>query len=376
MLSLYLHIPFCVKKCHYCGFYSTPYSLRDASDFLSCLDLEAGRYKQELADRRIESVYIGGGTPTVLSREKLEMLFGIIGRHFLFPAGTEFTVEANPNSLSVGKLTAMLKHGVTRLSLGVQSFSDAVLKTLGRAHTVQNARDAARIARESGFGNIGVDLIYGVPGQSLAQWRESLESAIALGPQHLSVYSLSLDEGSRFHREAAAGRLVLPREELVTAMYEFALKRLGASGYRRYELSNFSLPGFECRHNVNYWERGEYLGLGPAAWSFFRGTRRSNVADVSEYARRISRGMSVIGAHETVSREAAARETIMLGLRAAKGLDLDCFENEYGADFLNDLLRKSGPLRTAELMRLEEGRLVFTDKGFLLSDAVLARLCV
>jgi oxygen-independent coproporphyrinogen-3 oxidase len=376
MLSLYIHIPFCVKKCRYCGFYSTQYSTGSADKFISGLLHEAALYRDDFTRRPFSSVYLGGGTPTALSAEELGILIGIVREHFLIDNNAEFTVEANPNTVTSDRLSQLLAQGVNRISLGVQSFSDEILKTLGRLHTRQQAADAFRLARTIGFRNIGLDLIYGIPGQTATQWEDTLDAAIALKPEHVSAYSLSLDDGSQFKREADAGGFTMPDDEVIAAMYERAVRKLNNAHYEHYEISNFSLPGFGCRHNMNYWDRGEYLGLGPGAWSFISGRRYSNISDAAEYAKRMSNGGSVIDAQETVGRVPSARETILLGLRIMKGLDLIRFEREYGADLRRRLERNAVPLADAGLLRVSEGRLMLTERGILLSDEALARLSV
>jgi oxygen-independent coproporphyrinogen-3 oxidase len=376
MLSLYIHVPFCVRKCRYCGFYSTPYSSGNADAFISALKHEATSYRNDFKHRHFSSIYIGGGTPTVLSSEQFGLLVGIIREHFTINDSVEFTVEANPNTVTHEKLTLMRSQGANRLSLGVQSFSGEVLQILGRLHTAEQAADAFRVARSAGFENIGVDLIYGIPGQTADHWEEALDAAIALKPEHVSAYSLSLDAGSQFMRDAEAGEFALPDEEICAAMYERAVIKLNNAGYGRYEISNFSLPGYECRHNINYWERGEYLGLGPGAWSFISGRRYANIADTTEYVQRLSSGRTIIDDQEIVGSEASARETLLLSLRTTKGLDLSRFEQEFGPDRLIRLERNAVLLRDAGLLRVKEGRLTLTNRGILLLDEALARLSV
>jgi len=319
---------------------------------------------------------MGGGTPTVLSPDQLGLLVRVIRDQFPIDDRVEFTVEANPSTVTSEKLSLLLAQGVNRLSLGVQSFSDEILQTLGRLHTGEQAADAFRLARSTGFKNIGVDLIYGIPGQTATRWEETLDAAIALKPEHLSAYSLSLDDGSQLMRDAEAGGFTMPDDEVTAAMYEYAVPKLSKAGYAQYEISNFSLPGYECRHNMNYWDRGEYLGLGPGAWSFISGRRYANISDTGEYSKRLSDGRSVIDTEETIGPIPSARETILLGLRTMKGLDLLRFEREYGADLLLRLERNVVPLRDAGLVRVTEGRLTLTGRGILLSNAALARLSV
>jgi oxygen-independent coproporphyrinogen-3 oxidase len=376
MLSLYIHIPFCVGKCRYCGFYSTMYSPDRADEFISGLKNEAALYRKDFIHRPFGSIYIGGGTPTVLSPPQLMLLIRVIREHFPIDDDVEFTVEANPNTVTSQKLSLLRAQGVNRLSLGVQSFSDEILQTVGRLHSGEQAADAFRLARIAGFGNISVDLIYGIPGQAMSHWEETLGEVIALKPEHVSAYSLSLDEGSQFKRQAEAGGLTMPDDEVSAAMYENAVETLNNACYRQYEISNFSLPGYECRHNMNYWDRGEYLGLGPGAWSFISGTRSATISDVVEYSQRLSVGRSVIDSRETIGPVPSARETILLGLRTKKGLDLARFKREFGADLLGLLERNAIPLRDAGLLSLAEGRLRLTGSGILLSNEALARLSV
>jgi oxygen-independent coproporphyrinogen-3 oxidase len=376
MLSLYIHVPFCVRKCRYCGFYSTPYSSSNADAFLSGLKSEATRYQNDFRHKLFTSIYIGGGTPTVLSPEQFRLLVRTIREHFTIDDGVEFTVEANPNTITHEKLSLMRSEGVNRLSIGVQSFSDEVLQILGRLHTAEQAADAFRVARRAGFENIGVDLIYGIPGQTADHWEDTLDAAIKLKPEHVSAYSLSLDAGSQFMREAKAGEFALPEEEICAAMYERAVIKLTNAGYGRYEISNFSQPGYECRHNMNYWDRGEYLGLGPGAWSFISGRRYANIADTMEYVQRLSSGRTVIEDQEIVGSRSSAMETVLLSLRTTQGLELSRFEQEFGPDRLRRLERNAVLLRDAGLLRVKEGRLTLTDRGILLLDEVLARLSV
>jgi len=375
MLSLYIHVPFCVQKCSYCGFYSTQYSHTSAEQFVSALEQEAALSQLLVDHRTFDSVYIGGGTPTTLHPDQLERLFRT-ARSFSVARDAEFTVEANPDSLSKDHLRIMLNHDVTRLSLGIQAFSDPVLRFLGRPHSSEQGKAAFRMARDAGFANVGIDLIYGIPGQTVVQWEECIEQAVSLRPQHVSAYSLSLDEGSRFTNDADAGRFFLQDDDHTAFLYERAVLLLAQAGYARYEISNFSLPGFESRHNMNYWERGEYLGLGPGAWSFLGGRRTATIADIVDYARIISLGRPAVDAAEDIGIESAARETILLGLRTMRGLDLERFEREFGPELRRRLDANVNAVHKAGLCLQSGGRLRLTERGILLSNEALARLAV
>jgi oxygen-independent coproporphyrinogen-3 oxidase len=374
MLSLYIHIPFCVGKCLYCGFYSTIYSKDAADAYASALKSEAGIYRSRFGVKRIKTVYLGGGTPSILSLYQLENVLNIIRDHFSISSDAEFTVEANPNSLTDDHLSLLKDQGVNRVSLGIQSFSDDILSFLGRPHSAAEGVGAFQRARRCGFANIGVDLIYGIPGQSEGQWRETLKNAIELAPEHISAYSLSLDDGSRFRRRAEAGLLALPPDESVAGQYELILNELEKTGYEQYEISNFSRPGFYCRHNLNYWQRGEYLGLGPGAWSFIGNRRYGNVADVVQYCERLQCGSSVIEEEDVTAGDESANETIMLACRTVAGLDLGVYEQLYGADRRRRLEQAAEVLVRSGVVEQSGMRLRLTGKGFLVANEVLGRL--
>jgi oxygen-independent coproporphyrinogen-3 oxidase len=374
MLSLYIHIPYCVRKCLYCGFYSTVYDRRKADAFIDALRLDVFRVKTEFANRTVSNVYVGGGTPTALSCDQIERIGHIISDNFTLAGNAEFTVEANPQSALREVLDALLQQGANRVSLGIQSFSDDILQTLGRPHSAGQAETAYRTARDAGFRNIGFDLMYGIPGQTWSQWEKTLDSAIARGPEHLSLYALSLDDGSAFTRAAKAGSLTLPDDEMTSGQYERAVELITRAGYRRYEISNFARPGYECRHNMNYWERGEYAGVGPGAWSFLGGRRFGNIADTEEYVRRLKSGGSPVAESEVLSHEQSAREMIMLNLRTAQGLDLLRYAELFGERFSEQLETRGAPLAAEGLVSVVGERLVLTERGILVSNEVLAKL--
>jgi len=376
MLSLYVHIPFCVRKCPYCGFYSTHYSVGSADDYIVALDKEALKYKSDFSNRVFQTIYIGGGTPTVLSCGQSIDITKVIKDYFQYVGGAEFTIEANPNSVTKQSLSLWMSLGANRLSLGIQSFSDNVLLELGRLHTGRQAVDAFRLARSVGFRNIGIDLIYGVPGQTKEQWEETISTAVELAPEHVSIYCLSLDGESEFKRRADAGKFVLPDDEVIAGGYEYAVSTLRDIGYFRYELSNFSLPGFECRHNMNYWMQGEYLGLGSSASSYIAGKRFHSVSDNAEYARRLASGQTVVEYSEFLTPEQSAYERLLLGLRTAQGVELRRFQQDFGDNTFNRLQASLGPLSDAGLILIHDGYVSLTDRGILLSNEALVRLSV
>jgi oxygen-independent coproporphyrinogen-3 oxidase len=374
MLTLYIHIPFCVQKCPYCGFYSTGYSSAAADRFLDALEREALTRASRIRQRVIDTIYIGGGTPSVLSVPQTQRLMRSVRSAFTIARDVEWTVEVNSNSADTERLTAWRDGGANRLSIGMQSLDNGVLGSLGRVHTAEQAREVYARSRSLGFGNVSIDLMYGIPGQTEAQWTNTLASVLEMRPEHVSVYSLSLDEGSRFSAEAAAGRFALPDDDRTAAMYEQAAALLMRYGYERYELSNFALPGRACRHNSNYWARGEYFGLGPGAWSFLDGSRYRTVPDVPAYTEYLLAGKPAIDFTEAPGPLDAVRETMMLGLRTALGVDVERITCGLDAVSRTRLEQTIRSLVQAGLLCDQEGRIVLTDRGILLSNEVLARL--
>jgi len=374
MLSLYVHIPFCVAKCSYCGFYSTVYDQSHADTFVDAMGREARRTSRLFYQRSFQTLYIGGGTPSSLSLEQVNAVFDLVRNNFTFTLSPEITIEANPNSVTQEKLRLWKDRGVNRLSLGIQSFSDAILKQLGRVHSSYQASSAFSLAREMGYHNIGLDLLYGIPGQTREQWIKGLETAIAMHPEHLSLYALSLDDGSRLKSDIESGLLAPLDDETAADQYEAAAVMLAHAGYVRYEISNFCRPGFECRHNLNYWDRGEYLGLGPSAWSCYDQRRYRTISECKEYINRLTADLPTVDFEESLSTEQEARETILLRMRTRQGLDLNLFKKVFGDSQLDRLIGRMEPLCRAGLMVCTNNRAVLSDRGFLLSNEALSRL--
>lgn len=377
MAGLYLHIPFCLSKCRYCSFNSRPSPGREGlKRYTAALAVEIDR----LADRRkplIDTVYFGGGTPAILESNDFAALFSSLRSRLDLDSHTEITVEANPGSLDRRRAETLLSLGVNRISLGIQSFSDSLLRRLGRGHTASAAAEAFRLLRETGFGNIGLDLIYGLPGQDLAGWEASLDRALALRPEHLSLYGLSVEEGTPFAEEEKRGRLDLPAEEEVIAMYRAAGRRAGEAGYEHYEISNWSLPGFQSRHNRNCWTMEEYYGAGAGAHSFVRSpvaARYHNVADSTAYSSAIEKGESPVAGREDLETATVAGEALMLGLRLLEGVDREHFRREWGGAPAE--LFPEGVTYGLSRGWLEDTgrRLRLTTEGLLFADEIFLRL--
>ncbi len=364
---LYLHIPFCVSKCVYCDFLSIPYESVLAEKYLDSLCRELTLRKD--AAGVLKTVYIGGGTPSLVSEGGLKRLFACLRDNFDLEEGAEITLEANPGTLHRPKIEMLVSLGVTRISIGVQSFNDNELRSLGRIHSSADAADAAVLLRKAGLRNISFDLMYGIPGQTVETWNETLSKTLALSPSHISAYELTPEKNTRFHDLMRSGEVRLPDEELVLDMYNAAIDRLCAAGYEHYEISNFARQGSRCLHNLNYWERGEYIGAGAGAHSFIGGVRSRNAADITAYCDCTDRG--IIPSLETiaVTPAEAAREVIFLGLRKTEGISVAETET-LGINIakVGSSLRRGGFLETSG------GYLRLTRKGLPVSNAVIVTL--
>lgn len=361
---LYLHFPFCVSKCRYCDFYSVPFDKGITPAYVAALRKEMALKAH--AARGLEGLYLGGGTPSLLSGPELASLMKDVAERYGFAAGAEITLEANPGTVSKEKLEAFRAAGINRLSIGIQSLDDRELRLLGRCHTATEGSAAVEAAREAGFDNLSLDLLYGIPGQSREGWRRTLAEVIALRPEHISAYELTPEEGTPLFESIRKGETAMPGEEEGTALYYQAIDTLAAAGYEQYEISNFSLPGFRCRHNLNYWNRGAYLGIGAAAHSFDGTVRTANARSVHAYLERLTEGELPVEEETAIDGAASAKERIFLGLRKTEGIDLDAGAqiNRKAAEEL--LLRG--------LIELSGHRLRLTRKGLVLSSEVMLRL--
>jgi oxygen-independent coproporphyrinogen-3 oxidase len=372
-LALYLHIPFCVRKCHYCDFNSGPASeeAREAYVQVLCREIRQSGW----AGCRAWTVFFGGGTPSELTTAQLARICGELRDAFRPEPEAEWTIETNPGTVTPSSLRELRRIGFNRISMGVQSFHDHHLRSLGRIHTASEARQAFHAAGEAGFDSRNLDLIFGLPEQTLAEWEADLEEVAALRPEHISLYGLIIEEKTEFGRRHAAGRLPLPEEDTVADMYEMTLDRLAAAGYGQYEISNFALPGFECRHNLVYWQNDPYLGFGVSAASFVHGERWSNTASLRVYRERVAAGIPAAEPGERLEGRSAVGEALMLGLRLNAGVELDALSQRYDCDvrslFDSQIRRFTG---LGLLKWSPEGRLQLTRRGLLLSNNVFAEL--
>jgi oxygen-independent coproporphyrinogen-3 oxidase len=371
---LYVHVPFCVEKCHYCAFVSRTPQADELAEYPGLLMREL--QLSASGSGPVDSIYFGGGTPSLLQPSQLAGLLDRIAGQTGISADAEITLEANPGTIDHISLEKFRAAGINRLSLGIQSFDDSFLKCLGRIHTAEQARQAFQDARAAGFTNVSIDLIHSLPGQNLDQWRSELQHAITLSPEHISIYGLTVEEGTPFARIYPADSPALADEDLSADMFELADELLTEAGFEHYEIANYARPGYRSRHNSGYWQRDGYLGLGVAAHSFLRegyGVRFSNPGTLEEYRLGVSTGrLHRIDEHQLTEDEAMA-EYMFLGLRLADGVSLSAFEHEFGRSLgsvygsvADDLVRLGLLIQTGSTLAL-------TPRGMLLSNQVFTR---
>lgn len=374
MTALYLHIPFCRSKCHYCSFSSCAGESDLYALYVAALKQELSHVAGLAPPLPLESLFIGGGTPSILPCDLLTGILDHCRKLFAMTPGIEISVETNPGTVDEGYLQELFKAGVNRLSLGVQSFNDRELKNLGRVHNAEEPILAVQAARNAGFTNINLDLMCGLPGQTAFSWCESLGKALSLQPEHLSVYQLSIEAGTRFAGLFASGKIELPVEDDILEFDRLTTEGCRAAGMHHYEISNYSLTGYECRHNVNYWLNEEYLACGASAVSYRNGVREKRIAGGREYIRRLEAGLPVVEESECLSAEASFRETVIMGLRLVRGVCRETLRQRFG----RDLVQYYGPalekLLNLRLVELTDTHLRLTDRGRPLANQVMAEL--
>ena len=381
-IGAYVHFPFCARKCAYCDFASEGLEeaggLSVARRYVHALavEIDVRAASAEFEGARVESVYLGGGTPTILPPERLAALLARLRARFPIAPEAEITVEANPGTVDQAKITALLEAGVNRFSLGVQSFNDSVLRTLGRAHTAAEAAQAIDDLRAAGCANLNLDLIYCIPNQSLADWQDTLHQALAAQPEHISAYGLSVEEGTPLAADIESGRLPDPDEDLYAEMYGAAAQVLLAAGYQHYEISNFARPGLHCLHNRRYWANAEYLGLGASAHSYRYGLRWNNLHDPTIYTEWLSRGILPVARAEALSPQQRLGETLMLGLRCAEGVVEEQVAADCGLAPREVFGKEIQLLCDRGLLIAEDGALRIPREKWLISNEALAHFVV
>jgi oxygen-independent coproporphyrinogen III oxidase len=368
--AAYIHIPFCEHICHYCDFNKVFLKNQPVDEYIEALLDEMRLTMKQSPIEQLRTIYIGGGTPTALSAEQLKRLF--IGMREILPMEDllEFTVEVNPDSSEEEKLTVMREAGVNRLSIGVQSFDKELLDHIGRTHSSDSVYDAVTRSRQAGFNNISLDLMFGLPYQSVAQFIDTIEKACALGVEHISAYSLKVEEKTVFFNRQRKGKLSLPREEDEVRMYEELQERTKAHGFTQYEISNFAKPGYESNHNLVYWKNEEYFGFGAGAHGYVNGVRHQNIGPVPKYLQSLTKGELPYLREHTVTKVEQIEEAMFMGLRKLDGVDLADLSTRYGVDLAKLYARQLNDLNERGLITHENNRVKLTDEGLLLANEV------
>ena len=379
-LELYIHIPFCARKCSYCDFLSAPATEQTKEAYMAALFAEIGGRAKDYRDRIVTSVFIGGGTPSLLSGEQIGQLMDHIREQFLLAEDAEITMEVNPGTATAQKLRDFYAAGINRLSIGMQSAQAGELKLLGRIHNFEGFCQVYREAVEAGFTNINVDVMSGLPGQTLASYRDTLEKVLHLEPmpQHISAYSLIVEEGTPFAAMAERGELPLPDEDTERAMYEETIEVLAKYGFHRYEISNYARDGYECRHNVGYWIRRDYLGFGIGAASLVDNVRFQNEKSLGAY---LAHPLDCREEEQALTVQDRMEETMFLGLRLIRGVSCETFAKQYGRtveEVYGEVIARNVAdglltVKTEEADGKEERFLTLTKRGLDLSNYVMAQ---
>ncbi len=371
--SIYIHIPYCIKKCNYCDFNS--YTVSDISimDYLIALSAEMSILSQQVISKDIKTIFIGGGTPSILSVKEMEYLFTSLEEYFPYlDRDIEFSMEANPGTLDLDKLRIMKKYGVNRISLGVQAFQDKLLSSLGRIHDVSDVFTSLDNIKKVGYTNINIDLMFGIPNQSIAMHKESLNRFFQLGIPHISVYNLIIEEGTQFYNLYLQNKLSLPSEEDELAMYILTLEEMVKNNYKHYEISNFSLPDSDCKHNINYWKNNEYIGLGAGAHGYIDNIRYENIKEISNYIESINKQILPREFESLVASQEKIENELILGLRMLEGVNFLEFQQKFNEDLrlrFKDQIKK---LVELELIIIDNHAVRLSGKGLLFGNEVFA----
>lgn len=374
MAGLYIHIPFCKRKCAYCDFISFA-GREDFLPYTAALITEMRLYAPLLKEKRFETVFIGGGTPSLLPAWLVKRILGEARECFSISDGAEITIECNPESVSEAKLSEYLSAGVNRLSIGMQSADNAVLAAIGRLHDREGFLSAFELAKKAGFTNINIDIMHGIQKQTCESYLDSLRLAASLGAAHISSYSLILEEHTPLYEAVSSGKAILPDEDETADMQDAGIELLESLGYHRYEISNFAKSGFECRHNINYWNNGDYLGLGAAAHSALhirdKWVRFRNHETIEEYVKALGEGKLPLAETQEVEREDEMFECVMMGLRKLEGVSRAEFEARFGIDPVEQYAAAVSAATLDGMMEVTEERMKLTRRGLDFQNEVL-----
>lgn len=369
-IGLYLHIPFCIKKCNYCDFVSYSQSDEMIDAYTKALIREMKMYSGDLSDYEVQTIFIGGGTPSILTPQKTHEITNEIFKCFNISDNVEFTIESNPGTLTNEKLQTYKNIGINRLSIGLQSFNNKILDFIGRIHSKEDFTQNFYLARNNGFENINIDLIYGLPNQTLSDWEETLKEIIKLNIEHVSAYSLKIEEGTVFKKLFDENRLELPDDEEDRKMYHLAIELLESYDIKQYEISNFSKPGYECKHNLIYWNNEEYVGLGVSAHSYLNKCRYSNENNINEYINCINSNHYPVKTKEIKDIEDEIAETVFLNLRLNKGLGIQYFKNRFNISIFEVYGDKIEKLVKLGLLSIDKNYIRLTSYGMDISNQV------
>lgn len=373
MASLYIHIPFCESRCAYCAFYSSTYRGNKA-DYLSALCRELELRRNYLSGAPIRTLYFGGGTPSLLSVEEFSLQMESLRRYYDLSSLEEFTVEVNPDDVTHDFVAGIAALGVNRISMGVQSFHDEDLRLMGRRHSVAQVYSAVEAIRGADIENVSIDLIYGLPGQTMEAWQENLSKAVALDVQHLSAYSLTYEEGSKLSRLAKRGEVHPVGEEDCADMFALLRAELAQAGFYQYEISNFAKPGMESKHNSSYWDGTPYLGVGASAHSYDGTSRQWNIANTRLYIAKLQQGADDYYEVEQLDLETRYNDFVLTSLRTRKGMDLALLEEGYTRRLYDYCLKNASKYISEGLLIREDGFLRLSESGLFVSDGVMSDL--
>ena len=369
-IGLYIHIPFCRQKCLYCDFPSWAGKESQMQAYVDALTKEITNRGKEYSGRKVVSVFFGGGTPTTLSIPMLEQLMQAVFENWDIAEDAEITTEANPGTLDREMAQALKKMGFNRLSMGVQAWQNRLLKSLGRIHTIESFQDNFKAVREAGFENVNTDLMFALPNQTMADWKETVQNMVAMNPEHISAYSLILEEGTPFYDRYEKGELEPAEEELDREMYHWAVEYLAEHGYEQYEISNFAKAGRQSRHNRIYWQTEEYLGMGLGSHSYMNGERFHNIYDLQEYVQADGEVSLLKEDVEIITREDALAEFMFLGLRLTEGVTFERFRERFGDEMKNIYGRQIEKLAADGLLQEDEKGIRLTERGTDISNVV------
>ncbi|MBN8208349.1 oxygen-independent coproporphyrinogen III oxidase [Bacillus sp. NTK071] len=370
--AVYLHIPFCDYICHYCDFNKIFMQGQPVNDYLEHMDVEMKNTLDRFPTNKIDTIFVGGGTPTALNEEQLEKFLKDVQARFgpYVTDELEFTMEANPGSVTPEKLRIMKYYGVNRLSIGAQAFQDSLLNRLGRGHSVEEIGEIVRMAQQEGFTNLSLDLMFGLPDQTINQFSESISKALKLGITHVSSYSLQVEKKTVFYNQWRKGELPLPTEEAEADMYALLISRLEEAGLSQYEISNFAKGGYESKHNITYWKNDEYYGIGAGAHSYIEGVRRANAGPLKQYMNRIDENGFPYMDDNVLTKAERMEEEMFMGLRMREGVSKERFEIKFGQPMMSVFGKQIENLTSKNLLQDTRTHISLTEKGFFLGNEV------